>query len=641
MHTPDHNREQKKIYFWERIAFRIGAGFLLPVLVSAYALYSVSTTSVELFETKERLYRSWGLVHVTEGRALLTVTKVRLNAQNVGPESVQYLGTQLQADLRDFRVDIELARKTTNRIALEHGLTVDAQVTRLYSQVSERHRALVVVAERMAESVRRQNPAETLTFRREIERLGLDVELSIGRLKAANELFEVKVSELITASEARTNRALFLAMAAVFLFGAMAAILVSLSITSPIWLVLRRIRDIATGDGDLTRRVHTRSGGELRELVAWINVFLEKTHLIIGTIANASEVITSTTAEVSKHTNRTALLASGINKTIMEQSMNLDDCTGSVGSIDDLIQSSAESTRQAASLSKIAMDRALQGGASVHETIEAMEKIADSSNKVEELVSSINEIASQTNLLAINAAIEATKAGDHGKGFAVVAEEVRKLAERSRKLTAQVTGMIGESSARVKAGVTLAKNAGVSLDGIIKDVEAVSSLIQRVAVSAAKQTESSTLVLEALQKVSDAVRTNLTEMQEVSRGAEFTSVEVTKLDALVGQLNEVVGQYRLIESVDASDEVTGEMLAPTPLPSRNVSSASSAFMRPLPARPVGIAEIPAARGGLAPLPAAALDDLAASDDDLAEGEATEGDANSILAAEADPDKDAA
>jgi hypothetical protein len=218
---------------------------------------------------------------------------------------------------------------------------------------------------------------------------------------------------------------------------------------------------------------------------------------------------------------------------------------------------------------------------------------------------------------------------------------VRKLAERSRKLTAQVTGMIGESSARVKAGVTLAKNAGVSLDGIIKDVEAVSSLIQRVAVSAAKQTESSTVVLEALQKVSDAVRTNLTEMQEVSRGAEFTSVEVTKLDALVGQLNEVVGQYRLVESEDASDEVTGEILAPTPLPPRNAPAASSAFMRPLPSRPAASADAPAARGGLAPLPASALDELEASGEIPAGGDAAGDDANSILAAEADPDKDAA
>jgi methyl-accepting chemotaxis protein len=191
------------------------------------------------------------------------------------------------------------------------------------------------------------------------------------------------------------------------------------------------------------------------------------------------------------------------------------------------------------------MDRALQGGASVHETIEAMEKIEESARKVEELVSSINEIASQTNLLAINAAIEATKAGDHGKGFAVVAEEVRKLAERARKLTGEVTGLIGESSGRVKAGVGLARAAGISLDGIIKDVEAVVSLIQRIASASAKQTESSTVALDFMQKVAEAVRANLTEMEVVTKATESTSNEVLRLNSLVSQLNEVVGQFRL------------------------------------------------------------------------------------------------
>lgn len=543
----------KKIYFWERIAFRISAGFLLPILVSAYALFHVSGVYAEISEFEERVYRMWNVIHVNESRALLTLTKMRMNVQAVLNEPSPNFLIQLQNELKEFRIDLEQSRRMGDKIAAENALDPDVQINRMYAQIGELQTQFSYQLDRLNEVVNKKNAAEGLAVKRDIDRITHDIEVVMGKLRAVNELLELKVSEKLQEGKGRSNRVLGFFLVTVFAFGLMAAILVTVSITSPVRQILLRVKDIATGDGDLTKRVYTRSGGEMRELASWMNQFLEKTQSIISTISNASSVVRQTTEQVGFHTNRTSVAAFGISKNMMEQSMNLDECTNSLGSIDDLIQSSGDSTRQAASLSKIAMDRALQGGASVHETIEAMEKIEESAKKIEELVSSINDIASQTNLLAINAAIEATKAGEHGKGFAVVAEEVRKLAERARKLTGEVTSLMGESAVRVKAGVSLAKGAGVSLDGIIKDVEAVVSLIQRIAASASKQTESSTIVLEFMQKVSDAVRTNLNEMQQVTRATEMTTIEVDKLDSLVSQLNQVVGQFR-IDSPSMSEE---------------------------------------------------------------------------------------
>jgi len=127
----------------------------------------------------------------------------------------------------------------------------------------------------------------------------------------------------------------------------------------------------------------------------------------------------------------------------------------------------------------------------------------------------------------------------------------------------------------------------------------VASLIQRIAASASKQTESSTVVLEFMQKVSDAVRTNLSEMQEVTRATEFTTIEVTKLDSLVNQLNQVVGQFR----IDDGSVPQGDIDVMTAQVSAG-QGAAPPTMPPMPARSGGSA-VPM---GLAPMPEAALAD---------------------------------
>lgn len=557
-------KETKQIYFWEKIAFRIALAFVLPLCVSVYGLHSISSSFLDIGEMKDRLQGSWNAVKLGENQSALTIAMVHVNLQNLLMDPQAKYLVQVGNEIKNFKTDFEQTISIAQRAAPVSQDASDITINKIYTSISDAHKRAASGFEKLQDAYRRGNRQDVLTARAEIEKSTNELELFLVKMRAKHELLELQTLTKITEQGAKNRESTIILMAVVLAFGLGACFLVSYSIISPIRQIINRFKDIATGERDLTK-ITISASGEIGELSEQMNLFFDKTREIISTIAHASITMQKTTESVSFHTNNTTVSAVGINKSMMAQSMSMDACASSLNNIDDLLQSSGESTRQAAGLSKIAMDRALQGGSSVHETIEAMEKIEESAQKVDILVSTITEVASQTNLLAVNASIEASKAGEHGKGFAVVAEEVRKLAERSRRLTGEITNLIRESNFRVKSGVELAKNAGVSLDGIIKDVEAVSSLIQRIAAGASKQAESSANLVEGMRSVTDGVRTNLDEMQQVIQAAEHTTNEVRKLDSLVADLNQIVGYFKSNTELPKENPET-TVVAPPPMP---------------------------------------------------------------------------
>ncbi len=224
------------------------------------------------------------------------------------------------------------------------------------------------------------------------------------------------------------------------------------------------------------------------------------------------------------------------------------------------VEQVADNARSVAAASEQTKESAAQGARAVHETVDGMAKIkqvvAIAAGKVAELgklgekigavVETIDDIAEQTNLLALNAAVEAARAGEHGRGFAVVADEVRKLAERSQRETKAISDLIREvqagtkdavgameqGSAKVEAGSAKADEAGVALGEILRAVEATVGQVTQIATAAQEMAGGARGVVDAMSSISAVVEENSAATEEMAAQAGQVTASIESIAAV-------------------------------------------------------------------------------------------------------------
>lgn len=277
-------------------------------------------------------------------------------------------------------------------------------------------------------------------------------------------------------------------------------------------------------EGDLTAKVEKIS--EVDELGESLRTMKTSLTELIGQVINATDQVSIGADQVSEASQE-------LSQGSTEQASSIEEVSSSITEINSQSKQNAENAAEANTLAQSARSQAIEGKQQVENLNTAMKKITSSSEQINKVVKVIDDIAFQINLLALNANVEAARAGKYGKGFAVVAEEVRNLANKSAESVQETNSMVQETIKNISEGDTAMQATADQLNTIIDNVEKVANFLEEITHASREQADGIDQISAAVDQIDQATQSNTASSEESASSAEELASQAQQLKAIV------------------------------------------------------------------------------------------------------------
>ena len=323
--------------------------------------------------------------------------------------------------------------------------------------------------------------------------------------------------------------------------------------------VVNRLKDISEGEGDLTVRLNIESKDEIGELARSFNTFIMKIHGLVNRIKESADALATSSSQISATSSQLSTSSMETSTTVLELSTTAEEVkqtTSVANEKAETVAREAEATAQISESGREATEEAIQGMKRIKDEMEyiaeSIVKLSEHTHSIGEIIDAVADLANESNLLSVNASIEAAKAGEYGKGFGVVAQEVKSLADLSKQATNQVRTILNDiqtatsasvlaterGSKAVDQGEALASRSGDSIRALAASVVQASNSATQIAASSQQQLVGIEQLSQALESITEASRQN-------TEGAKQLETATVQLHNLGQELKELASRFIL------------------------------------------------------------------------------------------------